>query len=594
MTANVLIDFADPRDSAAPRLRFAAGAPRAMLVAHALHEVRGVLDAVEAAARAGAWAVGQLRYEAAPAFDAALRTRAADGPLAWFAVFDAPLPWDGNLAPGDAAAQWREGIARPVFDAAVDRIRGAIAAGECYQVNFTAPLAGDWQGDALALFAALRRAQPGGYAACIGMGGGHTLSVSPELFFDWRAAPDGTGDILTRPMKGTAARGATPEADTASAAQLRASPKERAENVMIVDLLRNDLSRIAEPHSVRVPRLFHAEALPTVWQMTSDVAARTRAGTRLADVFGALFPCGSVTGAPKVRAMGLIAQMEPGPRGVYCGAVGVVRPDSAGGPGAIAATFNVPIRTVELRGSRAVCGIGSGITWGSDAAAEWREWAAKRAFVERASEPFELLETLGLHDGRLRHRAEHLARMAGAAAHFGMPWDAARVAACLDVLAAAHPAGPWRVRLLLDAQGQPRAEAFALQPTPTPVRLALAQRPFAAAHSEFTRHKTTRRAHYAAFAPAPGSGLFDTILHNEAGEITESTFGNIAALLDGRWVTPPLSCGLLPGVGRAVALREGRVQEGVLCLDDVPRVQAWAFINSLRGWLEAQLPAGPG
>lgn len=421
--------------------------------------------------------------------------------------------------------------------------------------------------------------------------GTQVLSVSPELFFDWRAAPDGTGDILTRPMKGTAPRGATPAEDTARAAALRASPKERAENVMIVDLLRNDLSRMAQPHSVRVLRLFHTEALPAVWQMTSDVAARTRAGTGLADVFGALFPCGSVTGAPKVEAMRAITALEAGPRGVYCGAVGVVRPDPDAGAGAdrgaIVATFNVPIRTVELRGDTARCGIGSGIVWAADAAAEWAEWGHKRAFAERASAPFELLETLGLHGGAWRHRADHLARMQASAAHFGYPWDGAHVAACLDALAAAHAQGDWRVRLLLDAQGVPRAEAFALAATPTPVHLALADRPFAQAHGEFTRHKTTRRAHYAAFAPAAGSGVFDTVLYNEQGEITESTFGNLALLLDGRWVTPPLACGLLPGVGRAQALREGRVVEAVVRLQDLPRVRGWVFINSLRGWLPA-------
>ncbi len=580
MTLTALIDFADPRESAGPRLRHAFGAPRATLVAQAPHEVRGVLDAVEAAARAGAWVVGQLRYEAAPAFDAALRTHPADGPLAWFAVFDAPQPWDGGLEPGEAAVQWQGEIARPAFDAAIARIRGAIGAGECYQVNFTAPLEGTWQGGARALFAALRRAQPGGYGAFLDMGEEQTLSVSPELFFDWC-----DGSLLARPMKGTAPRGATLAEDEALAAQLRASPKERAENVMIVDLLRNDLSRVAEPHSVRVPRLFHTEALATVWQMTSDVEARTRAGTRLSDVFGALFPCGSVTGAPKVRAMQLIAELEGAPRGVYCGAVGVVRPDGQGG---VAATFNVPIRTVMLRGTRAICGIGSGITWGSEAVAEWREWAAKRTFVERASAPFDLLETLALDAGVLRHRAEHMARMAGSAAHFGMPWDAARVQACLDALCAAHPTGLWRVRLLLGAAGEPRAEAFALAPTAEPVRLALAQSPFGAAHGEFVRHKTTRRAHYAAFEPME-PGVFDTLLWNEAGEITECTRGNIAALLDGRWITPPLACGLLPGVGRALALREGRVQEGLLRVHDVPRVQAWAFVNSLRGWLAARL-----
>jgi para-aminobenzoate synthetase/4-amino-4-deoxychorismate lyase len=272
------------------------------------------------------------------------------------------------------------------------------------------------------LFQALQRAQPGGYAAFLDTGDEQLLSVSPELFFEWRE-----GRLLTRPMKGTAPRGSNPEDDAAQAQALRRSPKERAENVMIVDLLRNDLSRIAEPFSVNVPRLFHTEALPAVWQMTSDVEARTRAGCTLADVFAALFPCGSVTGAPKVRAMRAIRELEAGPRGVYCGAMGVLRP--GGG-----ATFNVPIRTVSLRGKEARCGIGSGITSGSVAEAEWQEWRHKRAFLERASAPFEILETLALEAGRLRNLDEHLARMEATAAHFGTPWDAMQLHACLQAL----------------------------------------------------------------------------------------------------------------------------------------------------------------
>jgi para-aminobenzoate synthetase/4-amino-4-deoxychorismate lyase len=583
-----LIDFTDPQDSAAPRLRCAFAAPRQVLVARVPGEVRAVLDAVQAAAEQGAWCVGGVRYEAAQAFDAALQTHAADGPLAWFAVYDAPRPWPAPPAPADAPTlEWRGPIERPAFDAALATIHQAIASGTYYQVNYTAPLRATLQGGgpqaAGALFAALQRAQPGGYAACIDMGAEQVLSVSPELFFDWRAAPDGSGDLLTRPMKGTAPRGATPAQDAAQASGLRASPKERAENVMIVDLLRNDLSRIAQPHSVQVPRLFHTEPLPAVWQMTSDVCARTRPGVRLSDVFAALFPCGSVTGAPKASAMRAIRQLETGPRGFYCGAVGLVRPDDAGG---IRATFNVPIRTVVLRGAQASCGIGSGITADAMADAEWNEWRHKRAFVERASTPFDILETLRLDGGRFLHVEEHLARMQQAAGHFNHPWHAAAVQRCLDGLADRHPQGAWRARLLLDAAGVPRAEAFALQPTPGPVRLRLAERPLAEAHGEFVRHKTTRRAHYAAFAPNE-PGVFDTVLWNAEGEITEGTFGNIAMLLDGRWVTPPLACGLLPGVGRAVALREGRVQEAVVRLDDLPRVQGWAFINSLRGWLAA-------
>ena len=612
MTYKVLLDFANPHRSAAPPLRHAFSTPHQVLQADCLEEVRAVLDAVYAAAQQGRWCVGYVRYEAAAAFDAVLQTHPADGPLAWFGVYDAPLPCPEEAPPAnDAQVAWHSALERKDFNAAVARIQQAIAAGELYQVNYTAPLTGTLQqGSSAALFAALQRAQPGGYAAHIDTGTEQVLSVSPELFFDWQDAPGG-GTILTRPMKGTAARGATHAQDAANAHALRASPKERAENVMIVDLLRNDLSRIAKPHSVRVPVLFHTQALPSVWQMTSDVQARTRKGTTLTDVFAALFPCGSVTGAPKVRAMQMIRALEPAPRGVYCGAVGVVWPLGAAGADGlhpVSATFNVPIRTVVLRAAApaalfashdsaasaalsATCGIGSGITSGAEAQAEWNEWRHKRAFLERASTPFDLLETLALDSGKFRHLADHLARLQNAAAHFNVPFDALVVQRSLQALADQHPQGQWRVRLLLNAAGQPHAQAFALQPTLQPVRLQLATRPMLEAHSEFVRFKTTRRAHYAAFAPnASGApGVFDTVLWNEAGEITEGTFGNIALLLDGCWVTPPLSCGLLPGVGRAVALREGRLTEAVVRLDDLPRVQGWAFVNSLRGWVGAGL-----
>ena len=429
MTSSCHIDFTQPLSAGAARLRHRFEAPREVLVAQALHEVRGVLDAVFAAAQQGRWCVGHVRYEAAPAFDAALQTHAADGPLAWFAVYDAPQPGTDDAADAAAAATpaqvvWDDSPEREAFDAALAQIQQAIAAGELYQVNYTAPFRGTLQGSPQALFAALLRAQPGGYAAYLQAGEEQVLSVSPELFFDWLDAPEG-GTLLARPMKGTAPRGATPEQDAQQAEHLRTAPKERAENVMIVDLLRNDMSRIALPHSVQVPALFATQALPTVWQMTSDVTARTRPGTTLTDVFAALFPCGSVTGAPKVRAMQMIRALEPAPRGVYCGAVGVVRPGGATGPDGlhpVAATFNVPIRTVVLRGvgtgadtspgvAKATCGIGSGITSGAEAGAEWAEWHHKRAFVERASAPFEVLETLGLHHGKFVHADQHVRRM---------------------------------------------------------------------------------------------------------------------------------------------------------------------------------------
>ena len=614
---NSRIDFSNPQDSAAPRLRHAFGAPRQVLVALTLGEVRPLLDAVEAAARQGSWCLGYLRYEAAPAFDTAFTVHPADGPLAWFGVHDAPLSWPEAEAEkqaaqaADVAVEWPDDAgSQPAFAAAFGRIVQAIGAGELYQVNLTAQLAGVWAASqtgeaphgaaqAEALFAALQRAQPGGYAAYIDTGNtldaasvgatptsadGQVLSVSPELFFDWHA-----GALLARPMKGTAARGATPALDAAQAEALRSSSKERAENVMIVDLLRNDVSRIAEPFSVQVPQLFATQALPSVWQMTSDVRARTRPGTSLADVFGALFPCGSITGAPKVQAMRMIRDLEAGPRGVYCGALGLVRPapGASGAPG-IHAIFNVPIRTVTVRGNALACGIGSGITSSAELQGEWQEWRYKRSFLERASAPFELLETLALDSGQLRHLPLHLARMAAAALHFSYVWNEATVRVCLAKLVHTHPQGLWRVRLLLSAYGVPTAEAFALEPTAAPVRLQLATRPMMAAHSELTRFKTTRRAHYDAFAPTDAQ-VFDTVLWNTDREITECIRGNVAMLLEGRWVTPPLRCGLLGGVGRAVALQDGRLTEAVVLLEDLARVEGWAFLNSLRGWVVANM-----
>ena len=580
---HTLIDFADARGEA-PRLRHAFAEPSRVLVAHCAAEVRPVLDEVEALSRAGRWCVGYLRYEAAVAFDRAFATHAADGPLAWFGVHDEALPWPDALHDEAPTVDWQHSLSREAFDRHIEAIHRAIAQGDLYQLNCTAPLHARFDGDALAWFLSLRRAQPDGYTAFIDTGDEQILSVSPELFFDWRGAR-----ILSRPMKGTAPRGATPEADVAQAERLRSVPKERAENVMIVDLIRNDLSRVAQPFSVRVPRLFHTQALPTVWQMTSDVEARVREGTSLADVFAALFPCGSITGAPKVSAMRMIRALEPAPRGVYCGAVGVVRP---GGH----ATFNVPIRTVTLRDGQARCGIGSGITADARADAEWDEWRHKRAFlagaVQRARPTFELLETLALVNGTLRDSVAHLERMAGAAAHFGCAWHEERIAECLHALTRQHSAGTWRVRLLLDAQGTPRAEAFAMDAPPARVQLQLATRAFDEAHSDFTRFKTTHRPHYDAFAPT-AQGAFDTLLWNRDGELTECTRGNIALCIDGRWVTPPLRCGLLGGIGRARRLRDGELTEAVVRVDALPRVQAFAFLNSLRGWLDADLIEPP-
>lgn len=582
VACTALIDFAAV-DSAGQATRCLFGAPLKVLRADDLSQVRAVLAEVDELARSGLWCVGFVAYEAAPAFDEAFDVHPSQGPLVWFGVYEHPLtePAIETLTQAGrlqvAKSEWEAGADMARFGDDIRAIRSAIAAGEFYQVNHTSRVTGRLTaGTPWDLYLALRQAQPGAFSAYLDAGHMQVMSVSPELFFDWCG-----GRLLVRPMKGTAPRSEQPDDDAALAQALRASPKERAENVMIVDLIRNDLSRVALPHTVKVPRLFHTEPLPSVWQMTSDVTAMTRPEVRLVDVFEALFPCGSVTGAPKVRSMSMIRQLEPHPRGVYCGAIGIVRP---GGE----ATFNVAIRTVVARQDELLFGVGSGITSDSTVEGEWREWRHKRAFLERASEGFDLLETLALEDGHFRYLEDHLARMQLAARHFRFPWDESSVQDALQALASAHPLGLWRVRLLLDASGHPHAQAYTMPSGPTEVTLALADRPFTWAGSEFVRYKTTKRAHYDAFAPQQAD-IFDTLLWNEQGELTECTRGNIALQIGGEWLTPPLQSGLLPGVGRAKALAQGTLREAAVHVEDLPRVEGMAFINSLRGWITARL-----
>jgi para-aminobenzoate synthetase / 4-amino-4-deoxychorismate lyase len=577
---SAILRFTAPHVRSEP-LHIAFGEPLHTLVAHRHEQVTAVLNTAHQHAKEGRWCVGFVAFEAAAAFDAAFEVHDCaphpSPPLAWFTVYGHPV---SLLSTPELKtwqlANWQSTLTPQQFASQIDQIHQAIADGEVYQINLTSPLASRFDGDALALFDALCRAQPHSYAAYLNLGDTQVLSVSPELFFDWRQ-----GQMLSRPMKGTAARGQSPAQDQALAQALRESSKEQAENLMIVDLIRNDISRIALPFSVKVENLFALQAWPTIWQMTSDVRAQTRPGIELADVFGALFPCGSVTGAPKVRAMHWIKQLEARARGVYCGAIGVLQPGGA-------ATFNVAIRTVTVQGQLAHCGIGSGITADATAHNEWQEWRNKQVFLRRCESPFDLLETMRLEEGQFPQWPLHLARLREASAFFGYALQHELLDESLASLAQQHPNGVWRVRLCSDAQGNVRATAHELPPTLEPVRVQLANRPILEAHSEFVQFKTTRRSHYDAFAPSRAD-VFDTLLFNASGELTEFTRGNVAVLLEGQWLTPPLDCGLLAGIGRARALDEGRITESRITRADLERAQGVAFVNSLRGWLKAEL-----
>jgi len=562
-------------------LSLAFAKPCRILVARRPEEVLPVLRDAEQAARDGLWAVGVVAYEAAPAFDQALTVREPldDFPLAIFALYEGPGAGDGEEG-GFECSPWQQEVSPQRFDADIAKLHADIRAGRFYQSNHTTRLRAGFKGSPLALFKALRQSQPGGYGFYLDSDAWQVLSVSPELFFDWKE--DGT--LTTRPMKGTAPRFADQVEDARSADALRASEKEQAENLMIVDLLRNDLSRLARTGSVSVPELFTLEALPSLWQMTSTVQCQTRPGLGLADVFAALFPCGSVTGAPKVTAMQSIAEREISPRGPYCGALGLIRP---GGH----ATFSVGIRTVLLKGEgerNAQCGIGSGITLDATAAGEFAEWQAKQRFLWRASASFSLLETLRLEAGEFPLLPRHLSRLEASANHFGFVWSEQDVRAVLTSLAEKHPKGVWRVRLLLDRKGIITTEAFPLEPTPASYAVAWASCPVAS-DNEFLRHKTTHRAVYDSHTPTPGSGLFDTLLYSERNEVTEFTKGNVIVELDGRHLTPALSCGLLPGTLRAELLEKSMISEAVIRRSDLDRATRVWFINGLRGQVPVKL-----
>jgi para-aminobenzoate synthetase/4-amino-4-deoxychorismate lyase len=580
----VLIRF-DSLDPARGPRSFRLAGHRETLVARTVADVLPLLRRVEEAVGRGLHAAGFLAYEAAPAFDPALVTHPPDPrlPLAWFALFEAreEVPaLDGVPDEPFELGEWSPSLSEAEYAARVGAIHELIAAGDTYQVNFTLRLGAAFRGSVAGLYGALCRAQRSAYGALLRLGDVSVVSASPELFFRWA-----DGELELRPMKGTRPRGRWEEEDAALAAELVASPKERAENLMIVDLLRNDAGRVSEWGSVRVPRLFETERYETVHQLTSTVRSRTLPGTGLTDVLRALFPCGSVTGAPKVRTMQVIRELEDGPRGVYTGAVGFVSPGEA--------VFSVAIRTLLVDHARgtAELGVGSGITWDADAAAEYRECLDKARFAtgQSPAADFELLETL-LHEPGAGYFLldGHLARMASSARHFGFRWDEARVRAALADAVSAPADGPLRVRCLLSRGGEVRVETMPLAPAPgAPARVTLAARPVDS-RDPFLFHKTTRREVYTTRA-AERSDCDDVLLVNERGEVTESTVANVVARIGGALWTPPREAGLLAGVFRRHLLDAGELRERTLRPEDLRVAEEIYLVNSVRRWWPAVL-----
>ncbi len=555
--------------------------PVEVLVARNRSEVRPVVgEAVRRAGDDGLHAAGFVTYEAAAAFDDALVTHGTGSlPPLCLGLFREPQGrqhLDSSRQGVAEAIVWRMSQARRDYLDQVAAIKEQIACGNTYQVNYTVRQHSDGAGSAWQFF--LNVAADAPYAAFIDCAEFAIVSASPELFFEL----DGER-LICRPMKGTAPRGMTLQADRANRETLRHSAKDRAENVMIADLMRSDMGRVALPGSVQASSLCDVEKYRTVWQMTSTITAATRAS--VAEIFDALFPCGSVTGAPKVSSMKIIAELEDSPREIYTGAIGFIAPRQR-------ARFSVAIRTawIDKTTGAAAYGIGGGIVWDSDADDEYQECLTKAKVLSNASSAreFELLETiLWSPDDGFYLLEEHLQRLADSAEYFDFVLERASIERQFALLARSGTREPRRIRLRLRKDGTVTIEEAPLPGTGAPLRVRIAAHPIDAG-DPFLFHKTTHREMYEQALSAAGD-CDDVLLWNGNREVTESTIANVVVRLQGRLVTPPVACGLLPGTYRAKLLREGKIAERRIGLDDLQLAEEIFLVNSVRGWMPCRL-----
>lgn len=581
----VLVDDARVSGAAGARL---FTRPRGIISADTLDQVKSAFEQLRLASALGRTAAGFIGYDAGFALEPKLRPYYQypdDGlPLLWMGLFDSVETFTPEAVEDmlpDPAGAWigtpRPGIGYDEYEAMVGTIKSLIAAGDIYQANLTFRACADTMGTPLALYARLRKASQAGWGAIVHTGRQWILSASPELFF---SAQDGR--ITTRPMKGTTPRLPDRERDRAAVEALRSSEKDRAENLMIVDLLRNDLSRIGVPGSVEVSSLFDVESYPTIHQLTSTVEAVLDEGRDSIDVLRALFPSGSVTGAPKVRAMEIIAETEKRPRGIYTGSIGWMAPKGNGG-------FNVAIRTLVLpeEPGPALLGLGSAVVADSEAAAEWHECLAKGAFTYAGNVPFDLIETMRFDPGEgIEYLPLHLQRLERSAAAFGFAFNRHDIRNELQAAVLALRT-PVKVRLLLGRSG-----AVAIETAPLPqlaeAEAPVAVRPLPVDPGDFRLcHKTSARGFYD--DARKQAGTFEVIFVDSDGRLTEGSFTTIFVERDGLLLTPPLARGLLPGTLRQRLIEEGKAVEADLTPADL--VPGFFIGNALRGLMRAQLVA---
>ena len=551
--------------------------PCEVFTAHDAESIPGLLNAVEHRVTEGRYyAAGFVAYEAAPAFDAALAARSpVPFPFIWFGIYKRPetITFPRATANGVPDMTWTPSVDDFEYSRSFRSIKEHIHAGDTYQVNYSFRLRAPFRDDPWTLFMRMIHAQGCGYGAFVNAGRWALLSASPELFFTR------DGDLLiSRPMKGTMPRGLTHAEDYRQAERLRHSEKNRAENIMIVDMVRNDMGRIADRGAVTVTRLFDVEKYLTLWQMTSTVSCRTGAG--LTDIFRALFPAASITGAPKVRTMQIIRDHEREPRRIYTGTMGFLAPDGR-------AQFNVAIRTVlvDREKKTAEYGVGGGLVWDSEKTDEYEECRTKARVLFQPAHEVCLLETmLWTPDKGYCLLDAHLKRLAESSAYFSHSVDIEAVRKGLFDFPRGLPPHPHAVRLMVTRNGEPTLEAHRYTPVRRPYRVRLAKRPVDPSN-HFLYHKTTHRRVYEE-AMAGAEGCDDVLLWNEKGEITESCIANVIVKIDGRNLTPPVKCGLLPGTYRALLIEKGTVTEEPVTVRDLKRCSDICLVNSVRGMWE--------
>ena len=527
------------------------------------------------------YAAGFISYEASTAFDSVLETHSPGSfPLLWFGLYKKPeiIELPKPTLPTEYQLNWKPSVSEAEYHQTISKIKEYIALGETYQVNYTLRLNAPFNGDSWELFLKLVQAQNADYGAYVDIDNFAICSASPELFFDL------DGNYLTsRPMKGTAARGLTLATDHDIANQLHFSEKNRAENVMIVDMIRNDMGKIANINTVKVPHLFNVEKYPTVWQMTSTVTAKTTAS--ISEIIEALFPCASITGAPKARTMQIIQKLENTPRRIYTGCIGFISPQRQ-------AQFNVAIRTglIDKENSQAEYGVGGGIVWDSVSSDEYQECQIKAQVLTLNQPDFSLLETiLWQPDHGYFVLDYHLQRLQASAIYFDFNLDINSLKTQLDKLTKTFLNQAYKVRLLLDSCGEITYQTMPLSSVNNQefVKLGMCSTPVDS-NNLFLYHKTTNRQVYET-AKAAFPDCDDVLLWNERGEITETCIGNIVVELNGELLTPPVKCGLLAGTFRADLLEKGKIREEIITMEMLKYSDRIYIINSVQKWREAVL-----